>query len=74
MFIIILYLSFFLDRKDDKISTLSFIGILLVINNPYIIYNISFQLSFLATLSIIYFYGYINNKLKYKNNLINIIS
>ena len=66
MFTVILYLSFFLDRKTDKISTLSFIGILLVINNPYIIYNISFQLSFLATLSIIYFYSYINNKLNIK--------
>ena len=66
MFMIILYLGFFLERKDDKISTLSFIGILLVVNNPYIIYNISFQLSFLATLSIIYFYGFINNKLKVK--------
>lgn len=66
MFMISLYLSFFLDRKMDKISTLSFIGILFVINNPYIIYNISFQLSFLATLSIIYFYGYINNKLNIK--------
>ena len=68
MFMISLYLSFFLDRKMDKISTLSFIGILFVINNPYIIYNISFQLSFLATLSIIYFYGYINNKLNIKIN------
>ena len=66
MSMISLYLSFFLDRKMDKISTLSFIGILFVINNPYIIYNISFQLSFLATLSIIYFYGYINNKLNIK--------
>ena len=66
MFMISLYLSFFLDRKMDKISTLSFIGILFVINNPYIIYNISFQLSFLATLSIIYFYSYINNKLNIK--------
>ena len=66
MFMIILYLGFFLERNDDKISTLSFIGILLVVNNPYIIYNISFQLSFLATLSIIYFYGFINNKLKVK--------
>lgn len=66
IFMISLYLSFFLDRKMDKISTLSFIGILFVINNPYIIYNISFQLSFLATLSIIYFYGYINNKLNIK--------
>ena len=66
MFMISLYLSFFLDRKIDKISTLSFVGILFVINNPYIIYNVSFQLSFLATLSIIYFYDYINNKLNIK--------
>lgn len=55
-FILILYLSVFLDKKKDSISTLSMIGIFLVINNPYIIYNVSFQLSFLATLSIIYFY------------------
>ena len=64
LFVIILYLSIFLDRKRDGISTLSLIGIFLIINNPYIIYNISFQLSFLATLSIIYFYSYINNIFK----------
>lgn len=65
-FIVILYLSVFLDKKKDSISTLSMIGIFLVINNPYIIYNVSFQLSFLATLSIIYFYGYINNIINFK--------
>ena len=64
LFVIILYLSIFLDRKRDGISTLSLIGIFLIINNPYIIYNISFQLSFLATLSIIYFYSYINSIFK----------
>ncbi len=68
-FVIILYLAVFLDKKRDGISTLSLVGIFLVINNPYIIYNVSFQLSFLATLSIIYFYGYIKNILK-----INLIS
>ncbi|WP_042275654.1 ComEC/Rec2 family competence protein [[Clostridium] dakarense] len=64
IFTIILYLAVFIDKKRDQISTLSMIGIFLIINNPYIIYNISFQLSFLATLSIIYFYGYINNIIK----------
>jgi len=63
-FITILYLSVFMDKKRDGISTLALIGIFLAINNPYIIYNISFQLSFLATLSIIYFYGYINDVIK----------
>lgn len=61
---IILYSSVFLDKKRDDISTLSLIGIFLIVNNPFIIYNISFQLSFLATLSIIYFYGYIKDILK----------
>lgn len=65
-FITTLYLSVFLDRKQDSISILALVGILLVINNPYIIYNVSFQLSFLATLSIIYFYGYINHYIKIK--------
>ncbi len=64
-FSIIAYSAFFLDKKVDGISTLSFIGTFLIIENPYIIYNLSFQLSFLATLSIIYFYGYINNIIKF---------
>ncbi|WP_297133291.1 ComEC/Rec2 family competence protein [Terrisporobacter sp.] len=63
-FMIIMYLAIFIDRKRDGISTLSLIGTLLIINNPYIIYNTSFQLSFLATLSIIYFYKIINRYLK----------
>lgn len=64
-FVIILYLAVFLDKKRDGISTLSLVGIFLVINNPYIIYNVSFQLSFLATLSIIYFYIRLDNNIKY---------
>lgn len=63
-FMIIMYLAIFIDRKRDGISTLSLIGTLLIINNPYIIYNTSFQLSFLATLSIIYFYKIISRYLK----------
>lgn len=63
---LISYLAIFIHKRPDGISSLSFIGIILVIDNPYILYNISFQLSFLATLSIIYFYGYINSKIKFK--------
>lgn len=63
-FMILSLFSYFIDRKSDSISNLSFIGIILLIKNPFVIYNISFQLSFLATLSIIYFYRIINNKLK----------
>ncbi|TAN69907.1 ComEC/Rec2 family competence protein [Paraclostridium sordellii 8483] len=63
---LISYIGIFIFKRPDGISSLSFIGTILLINNPYIIYNMSFQLSFLATLSIIYFYGYINSKIKIK--------
>ena len=64
VFVIVMYLAIFLEEKRDGICTLSLIGTFLIVNNPYIIYNISFQLSFLATLSIIYFYKIINKYLK----------
>lgn len=64
VFVIIMYLAVFLEEKRDGICTLSLIGSILIINNPYVIYNMSFQLSFLATLSIIYFYKIINRYLK----------
>lgn len=64
VFVFIMYLAIFLEEKRDGICTLSLIGIFLIVNNPYIIYNTSFQLSFLATLSIIYFYKMINKHLK----------
>lgn len=64
VFMVIMYLAVFMDRKRDGISTLSLGGSFLLIDNPYIIYNTSFQLSFLATLSIIYFYKIINKYIK----------
>ena len=64
VFVIIMYLAIFLEEKRDGICTLSLIGAILIVDNPYVIYNISFQLSFLATLSIIYFYKIINKYLK----------
>lgn len=64
VFVFIMYMAIFLEKKRDGISSLSFIGIFLIINNTYIIYNISFQLSFLATLSILYFYKVINKYVK----------
>lgn len=64
VFMVIMYLAVFMDRKRDGISTLSLVGSFLLIDNPYTIYNTSFQLSFLATLSIIYFYKIINKYIK----------
>jgi competence protein ComEC len=65
VFAVLLFSAIFLQRCYDGISSLSIIGTWLIILNPYVIYNASFQLSFLATLSIIYFYNYINSYIKF---------
>ncbi|WP_099187368.1 ComEC/Rec2 family competence protein [Tepidibacter mesophilus] len=60
IFSFIIYLSVFVQREYDGMSALSLVGIILCIINPFIIYDIGVQLSFLATLSIIYFYDKID--------------
>lgn len=65
-FSLVLYFSVFVDRKRDGISTLAFIGVLLIFNNPFIVYNVSFQLSFLSTLSIIYFEPFFYRVIKFR--------
>ncbi|CAH2214144.1 ComEC/Rec2 family competence protein [Tepidibacter aestuarii] len=64
IFSFIIYLSVFVQREYDGISTLSFVGIILFIINPFIIYDIGVQLSFLATISIIYFYNKIDKYIR----------
>lgn len=64
-FVAVMYLAVFLFKKRDGITTLSLIASVLIINNPYTIYNVSFQLSFLATLSILYFNKIIKKWLKF---------
>ena len=60
-----MYLAVFLFKKRDGITTLSLIATALIIDNPYTMYNVSFQLSFLATLSILYFNKIIKKRLKF---------
>ncbi len=57
-------IAFFIDRRKDGVTTLMIIASAMIIYNPFILYNISFQLSFLATFSIVYFYPIINKKIK----------
>jgi len=53
-------------RETDVFTSISFAAILLLVQNPLNLFNIGFQLSFAATLSIILFYGFIKEKLDYK--------
>lgn len=52
-------LGFFVYRQVDGINLLFIIAGFMVLENPYSIYNISFQLSFLAMVSILVFTKYI---------------
>ncbi|EHI97980.1 ComEC/Rec2-related protein [Clostridium sp. DL-VIII] len=52
-----------LKRNKSSISTLCFSAIILVVYQPYCIFNISFQLSYVATLGIIMYNKKLNEKL-----------
>ena len=70
---IILLLGFLLNRKTSISYSLSLAGLLILIVNPYQLFNIGFQLSFLSLLSIIYIYPKIKNLLPYKNYKLKIL-
>ncbi len=48
-----------LDRDKMSINTLSFAGILMLVYNPMLVWDVSFQMSFVAVLSIFLFYKFI---------------
>ena len=50
----LLYITaYFLHKRYDSVNALFFIGFMLLIRRPLIVHSISFQLSFMATLSIL---------------------
>lgn len=68
---VIMMLSPLFDRDSDSLSALSFTVIILLLECPYIIFNISFELSVLATFSVIsvtqFYSALIKEKLSLKN-------
>lgn len=69
MFLFISF-SYFFNRKTLPIINLFSAGSLILLFSPLTLFNISFQLSFLATFGILYFYPYFNSFIKIDNNLI----
>jgi competence protein ComEC len=63
---IIVLIGQLLRRETDIYSSISFALILLLLYNPYTLFDIGFQLSFAATLSLVLFYKYIKSKLDFK--------
>ncbi|KDR95051.1 competence protein ComEC [Peptoclostridium litorale DSM 5388] len=56
IFFILMGVAYLLRREYDVMCSLCAVGILLVLENMYVIYDISFQLSFAAVMSISSFY------------------
>ncbi len=56
-------IAYFLHRRYDSINALFFIGFILLIYRPVTIFSVSFQLSFIATLSILVLGPVLNKKL-----------
>ena len=56
IFYILMGVAYLLRREYDVMCSLYAVGILLVVENMYVIYDISFQLSFAAVMSISSFY------------------
>ena len=61
---ILLCMSFVFYRKSDTLNNISISSLLILINNPYSIISLSFQLSYGGTLGIIYFQPIINRVIK----------
>ncbi|MBP6455271.1 MAG: ComEC/Rec2 family competence protein [Chitinophagaceae bacterium] len=60
----------FIERKVSSINVLSFTAFILLIIKPLWLFDVGFQLSFLAVLGILIFYKPIYNTLKHSNNII----
>ncbi len=56
--------GWFLGRKKDMLSALSGAALLLLIYDPFLVYSVSFQLSFAATLAIILIYPVLELRLE----------
>lgn len=53
-------------RETEVFTSISFAALLLLLYNPGILFNIGFQLSFGATISLVLFYKYFKEKLSFK--------
>ncbi len=53
-------------KETEIFTSISFAALLLMVYNPGILFNIGFQLSFAATISLVLFYKYLKEKLSFK--------
>lgn len=51
------------DRRYDMVTAMSAVALILILRNPYVIFNTGFQMSFMAALSISFFLPHISKKI-----------
>lgn len=75
---IIVFFSFLLERKSDTLTSMCFSLLIILLYNPYQLFDIGLLLSYLATIGIIYFskvFVYFNEKqqVRWREKLKNIV-
>lgn len=65
--------AFILERGKLSLNSIGISGMIMIILNPAAIFDLGFQLSFMATLSIVMIFPLLKNLIKTKNRLINYI-
>lgn len=74
VFMIIVYIiSKPLYRRYDLTSSTCFTAFILLLINPFVLFNTGFQLTYMAVFSIAVIQTYINNKIKIRNKLTEIL-
>lgn len=61
-------------RKQDTYTTIAFACLLTLIKNPFTLFNMGMQLSYLATIGIVTFYPILKKLMKEKNKIIKYIA
>lgn len=67
-------LSRYVNKRYDLISAAAFTALLMMLMNPYAIFDVGFQLSFAAVFSVGIIFPYIKNKLKYQHISIDMLT
>ncbi len=63
---IVILIGQVIEREAEVFTSLAFAAMLMLLYNPSTLFNIGFQLSFVATISLVLFYSNIKEKLNFK--------
>ncbi|MEN6348535.1 MAG: DNA internalization-related competence protein ComEC/Rec2 [Syntrophomonas sp.] len=62
-------IAYYMGRESQLLNSLGLSGLIILIVDPYALFTISFQLSFLATWGLIYLFPLVKKRLNYNNRI-----